>query len=384
MKIIFNRQQIMNTVSPLLCAVANKRTNPATECILMEAKNPSTVTLTTYDLEKGVRCDAEGTVLEEGCFAINANKFFQTLKVMEGDQVTLTVNEKLEVSIVSGKSFYKMFALPGADFPVVPAVRNDMSFEVPASLLKKVISKISFAMGVNDQRQVLNGAYFRITDGELLAVSCDSFKMAKCCCEAKLVNKNSDGSSLRYSYIVPQKTVNELYRMLPDGEEDTVTIFMSRKNMVYVFDGLTFFTRLIEGEYIDFDRIILKNHRINVVADKEQLLSALERAAVVTEEKIPGSTRTPLKFNLEGNMLKLTANSSAGSSYDEIEVDHTGDDLVIAFDNKYLIDALRSCDTERIRIELSTPLYSINIIPLDPTDGSDDLFFLLPVRMKNF
>lgn len=384
MKIIFNRQQIINTVTPLLCAVSNKRTNPAIECILMEAKAPSTVTLTTYDLEKGVKCDAEATVLEEGSFAINANKFVQTLKVMEGDQVTLTVNDKLEASIVSGKSFYKMSALPGSDFPVIPSVRTDMSFEVPAVVLKKMISKVSFAMGVNDQRQVLNGAYFRVTDGEMLVVSCDSFKMAKCSCSAKLVNRNGDGSSLKYSYIVPQKTVGELYRMLPDGEDDNVTIFMSRKNMIYSFDGMVFFTRLIEGEYIDFERIILKNHKITVIADRDRLLASLERAAVVTEEKIPGSTRTPLKFNLEGNMLKLTANSSAGSSYDEMEVEHTGDDLVIAFDNRYLIDAIRSCCTERVRIELSTPLYSINIIPLDAEDGSNDLFFLLPVRMKNF
>lgn len=392
MKIIFNRQQIINTVSPLLCAVGSKNTIPTVECILIEAKAPSEIVLTTYDLEKGVRCSAEGSVLEDGYYAINANKFFQTLKVMEGEEVTLTVNERLETSITCGKSSYKMQAFNGADFPAVPNIRKDMSFEMPASLLRQSISKISFAMGVNDQRPVLNGAYFRITDNEMLVVSCDSFKMAKCRCMTNVTNRNEDGSALRYSYIVPQKTVNELLRMLPDGNDDIVTIYMSRKNMIYQFDGLTFFTRLIEGEYIDFDRIILKNHRIFVTVDRARMLAALERAAIVTEEKIAGSTRTPIKLSVEGSMLKMTAVSSAGSSYDEIEIDHEGEDLLIAFNNRYLIDAIRACSTEKIRIELSTPLYSINIIPVEeekeagkdePVCVNDDLFFLLPVRMKN-
>lgn len=383
MKIVFNRQQIINTVSPLLCAVGGKSTIPTVECILIEAKAPSEIILTTYDLEKGVRCTAEGSVFEDGFYAINANKFFQTLRVMEGEEVTLTVNDKLETTISSGRSSYKMQAFNGADFPAVPNLRSEMSFEIPAAVLKRSISKVSFAMGVNDQRPVLNGAYFRIIDGEMLVVSCDSFKMAKCRCTASLTNKNTDGSALRYSYIVPQKTVNELLRMLPDGEDDVVTIYMSRKNMVYLFDGITFFTRLIEGEYIDFDRIILKNHKIIVHADKNRLLSALERAAVVTEEKIAGSTRTPIKLSIEGNMLKMTAVSSAGSSYDEIEVEHEGDDILIAFNNRYLIDAVRACSSDRVRIELSTPLYSINIIPADAEDGTEDLFFLLPVRLKS-
>lgn len=391
MKIIFNRQEIINTVSPLLCAVGSKSTIPTVECLLIEAKMPDSITLTTYDLEKGVRCSASGSVLEDGFYAINANKFFQTLKVMEGEEVILTVNDKLETTISSGKSSYKMQAFNGADFPAVPNIREDMSFEIPAALLKKTISKISFAMGVNDQRPVLNGAYFRITDGELLAVSCDSFKMAKCRCLTTLTNKNTDGSALRYSYIVPQKTVNELFRMLPDGDDDVVTVYMSRKNMVYVFEGLTFFTRLIEGEYIDFDRIILKNHKINVTVERARLLAALERAAIVTEEKIAGSTRTPIKLSAEGDMLKLTAVSSVGSSYDEIEVEHTGEDILIAFNNRYLIDAVRACSSDKVKIELSTPLYSINIIPVEEETGeedekkvqNDDLFFLLPVRMKN-
>ena len=171
--------------------------------------------------------------------------------------------------------------------------------------------------------------------------------------------------------------------MLPDGEDDTVVFNLSHKNMVCSFNGLTFYSRLIEGEYIDFDRIIIKNHKISVIADRGQLLAALDRAAVVTEEKVPGSTRTPLKFTVEGNVLKLNAVSSVGVSYEELEVEHTGDDIVISFNNRNLIDSVKSCSGEKIRIELSTPLYSINIIPLNPGEGNEDVFFMMPIRTKN-
>ncbi|MCQ2427015.1 MAG: DNA polymerase III subunit beta [Clostridia bacterium] len=381
MKIVFNRQQIINIIAPMMCAVGMKGTNPATEYIHIEANNDGSIVFTTYDLEKGIKCNAEGKVIEGGDYCVNASKFVQTLKVMDGDEITLEVNANLETSISSGKSFYKMQSLNGSDFPIIPQVKSGSGFEVKASVLKSMIAKITYAMGVNDQRPVLNGAFFRITENRLLIVSCDSFKLAKCVCETNIRNL-SDGDS-KYQYIVPNKTVVELYRMLPDGEDDTVVFNLSHKSMVCSFDGLTFYSRLIEGEYIDFDRIIIKTHKINITVDKAQLLAALERAAVVTEEKVPGSTRTPLKFSVEGNILKLNAVSSVGVSYDELEIDHNGDDIVISFNNRNLIDSVKVCSGEKIRIELSTPLYSINLVPVNPGEGTDDIFFMMPVRTRD-
>lgn len=365
----------------MMCAVGMKGTNPATEYIHIEANNDGSIVFTTYDLEKGIKCNAEGKVIEGGDYCVNASKFVQTLKVMDGDEITLEVNANLETSISSGKSFYKMQSLNGSDFPIIPQVKSGSGFEVKASVLKSMIAKITYAMGVNDQRPVLNGAFFRITENRLLIVSCDSFKLAKCVCETNIRNL-SDGDS-KYQYIVPNKTVVELYRMLPDGEDDTVVFNLSHKSMVCSFDGLTFYSRLIEGEYIDFDRIIIKTHKINITVDKAQLLAALERAAVVTEEKVPGSTRTPLKFSVEGNILKLNAVSSVGVSYDELEIDHNGDDIVISFNNRNLIDSVKVCSGEKIRIELSTPLYSINLVPVNPGEGTDDIFFMMPVRTRD-
>mgnify|MGYP004455877109 FL=1 len=386
MKIVFNRQEIINCVTPLMCAASGSRSSiAAVEGILFEAEAPSTVTMTTYDLEKGVRTTVEANVLEGGSCVINAQKFLQSVKVMSGDEITLSVNDRLAVSIMSGKSNYRMSALPAADFPALPALRTELGFTLPSGVLRKMINKVSYAMGVNDQRIILNGTYFKVNDGDLLCVACDSFRLAKSEKKLEFGRINDDRDALHFAYVVPAKTINELCRMLPDDDELTVAVYMGRKHMVYVIEGLTFFTRLIEGEYIDYDRIIIKNHRIIVECPREALLMALEKAAIVTEEKIVGAGRAYVKLSLEGGLLKVTAESALGSSYDEILVEHEGEDIVIAFNNRYLIDSVRSCTGDTVELQMSTPLTSVNIIPVHPDDGEDteDVFFLLPVRMQN-
>lgn len=386
MKIVFNRQEIINCVTPLMCAASGSRSSiAAVEGILFEAEAPSTVTMTTYDLEKGVRTTVEANVLEGGSCVINAQKFLQSVKVMSGDEITLSVNDRLAVSIMSGKSNYRMSALPAADFPALPALRTELGFTLPSSVLRKMINKVSYAMGVNDQRIILNGTYFKVNDGDLLCVACDSFRLAKSEKKLEFGRINDDRDALHFAYVVPAKTINELCRMLPDDDELTVAVYMGRKHMVYVIEGLTFFTRLIEGEYIDYDRIIIKNHRIIVECPREALLMALEKAAIVTEEKIVGAGRAYVKLSLEGGLLKVTAESALGSSYDEIPVEHEGEDIVIAFNNRYLIDSVRSCTGDTVELQMSTPLTSVNIIPVHPDDGeyTEDVFFLLPVRMQN-
>lgn len=387
MKIIFNRQKISTEIAPLMCAVSGKSTITATEGILMEAKAPDTVTMTTFDLEKGVRIVVNTKVEEEGSFIINAQKFLQTMRVMDSDEVTLTVDDKKTATIVneSGSSSYRMIALDAHDFPDLPRLLTDKGFIIGQKAFRDLIGKVSHAIGVNDQRPVLNGCYFRIEGNRMLAVACDSFKLAKCAVRTDLENKNTDGSDLNFSFNIPVKTVTEIEKMLSDKDEDKVRVYVSRKNIVLEFEDRTFFSRLIDGEYIDYDRIILKNHTIIVRVGKDALVSALERAALVTEERIAGSLRSYVKLNLEGDRLKISAVSTMGSTYEELEVEHEGGDLVIAFNNRYLIDSVQASGADRVKISMSSPLSSINIEPAEDdtaSDAEEELFMLLPVRMK--
>ena len=387
MKIIFNRTTVSAAVAPLMYAVSGKSTLTAADGILIEARMPDTCVLTTFDLEKGVRICVEAKVIEEGSYIINAQKFNQTLRVMDGEEITLTVDEKLVASIVSGKSSHKMIALPASDFPTIPDLVSDRSFIISQSVVKKMLSQVAFAMGNNDQRQVLNGTFVKIDDDSITTVACDSFKLAKCKRRTELANKNTNGNAhLDYAFIVPSKTVADLQRLLEDDDEALTQIYVTRKHIVFVIGEITFFSRLIDGQYIDYNRIIVTNHPINTVADKDALLSSLERAALITEEKIAGSVRAHVKLDFSEDILRISAISAAGSTYDEVSIDHTGDDLVIAFNNRFLIDGVRSCDSDRIRMTMSTPLGSMNITPEDndyEQNGAEELFMLLPVRTKD-
>ena len=387
MKIIFNRNQISAAVAPLMCAVSGKSSITTIEGILIEAKFPDVCVMTTYDLQKGVRITVEAKVIEEGSYIINAQKFTQTLRVMDGEEVTLTVDSKLSATIVSGRSSHKMIALAGEDFPSVPELKSDRSFIVSQAVLKKMIGQVDFAMGVNDQRAVLNGTFFKITDDSIMLVSCDSFKLAKCRQRTELVNKNTNGNEhLEYQFIVPVKTINELTRLLDDDDEAMTQIFVTRKLIVFMIGELTFFSRLIEGEYIDYDRIIMKNHSHTVKIDKKELLGALERAALVTEEKIAGSVRSHVKLDMNEDVLKISAVSTAGSTYEELFIEHEGGEILIAFNNRYLMDSIKACESDSIKLSLSSPLTSMNIEPTEhdyEASGKEEIFMLLPVRMKD-
>ncbi len=387
MKIIFNRTEISAAVAPLMCAVSTRSAMTATEGILIEASFPDVCTMTTYDLQKGVKITVEAKVLEEGSFIINAQKFVQTLRVMDGEEVTLTVDSKLSASIVSGRSSHKMIAIDGEDFPSIPDLVSDRSFIVSQSVLKSMIAKVDFAMGVNDQRAVLNGAFCKITDDSIMLVSCDSFKLAKCRQKTELINKNTNGKvHLEYQFIIPVKTVNELVKLLCDDEEALTQIYVTRKHIVLLIGEITFFSRLIEGDYIDYDRIIIKNHSNVLVVDKKDILGALERAALVTEEKIAGSVRSHVKLEVVDDVMKVSAVSTAGSTYEEVYIGHEGAEISIAFNNRYLMDSIRACDSEEIRLSLSSPLASMNIEPTEndyEQKGNDEIFMLLPVRTKD-
>ncbi len=382
MKIIFNKNVIIGATAPLMCAVA-KTQNPATEGILIEAKYPDTCILTTFDGNKGVRITIEAVVIEEGKYIVNAQKFNQTIKVMTGEDITVNIDAKLSACISCGKSSHKMTALAPDTFPMIPDLTSDRSFIMSQAIVKKMINQISFAMGANDPRTVLNGCYAQIRDDSITLVSCDSFKLAKVSKITTIENKNTNNDAhLNFNFIIPAKTVLDLQKMLSDDEESLTQIYITRKHIVFLIGEITFFSRLVDGDYIDYDRIIVKNHKIDVELDRQELIYALERAALITEERIANSVRSHVKFDLTDALLKISAVSSAGSTYDELEVNKNGDDIIIAFNNRFLIDSIRACDAEKIKLSLSSPLTSMNIEPADAEEGTEEIFMLLPVRMK--
>ena len=382
MKIVFNRQEISNKIAPLMSVVSGKSTLTAVEGILIEANSPDCCTLTAFDLEKGIKITVDAEVIEQGSYIINAQKFNQTLRVMNGEEITLTVDNKLGVVFECGKSSHRTGALKAEEFPEIPDLQSEKGFIVNQAQFKKMLSKVSYAMGVNEPRPVLNGCFIKTEEGKMNVVACDGFKLAVCSAESELKKLENSDRGVEFSFIVPVKSVNEIVKLLSDDDEDTVTVYMSHKNMVIAFEGLKFFTRLIVGEFVDYNRIIIKNHKIEVKASKQELLAALEKASLITEERIAGSVRSHVRIEVCGEILKVSAVSSAGSIYDELNIEHSGEDISIAFNNRFLIDSVRACRSETIKLSMSSPLMGINVEPCDEESGSE-LFMLLPVRTRD-
>ncbi len=367
-----------------MSVVSGKSTLTATEGILIEANSPDSCTLTAFDLEKGMKVTVEAEVLEQGSYIINAQKFNQTLKVMDGETITLTVDSKLCATFECGISSHKTGSLKAEDFPELPNLRTEKGFIVSQPTLKRMLSRVSYAMGVNDNtRPMLNGCYVKTEEGKISVVSSDSFKLAVCTCPSELEKIEGSEKGVEYSFIIPSKSVNEIIKLLSDDEDDKLTVYMSYKNMVLAFDDLIFFTKLITGEYIDYNRIIIRNHKIEIVTDKSELVAALEKASLITEERIERSVRSHVRLIAEDNLLKVSAVSSAGSIYDEVETEQTGERISIAFNNRFLLDSVRACSYEKIKISMTSSFSGINIEPYEPREGESELFMLLPVRTKD-
>ncbi|MBQ8398129.1 MAG: DNA polymerase III subunit beta [Clostridia bacterium] len=387
MRIIFNRSTVIAAVAPLMCASSTKNTLPAIEGILMRAEG-EVVEMTTFDLEKGVRVHCEAQVLEEGYVILNAQKFNAIIRAMGGDEVEVIVDKNLGTTILSGSSSYQMQAMRGEDFPGLPLLESERSFMLPEGILRALIGQTSFAVASNDQRAALNGAFFQVTEGQLLLVGCDSFRLARCSAALDIENKCTDDRALDFSFIVPGKTLAELTRFLDgdvEGEDlPQVRCYLTRKHIIFRFPTMTLFSRIIDSEYLDYNRVISGTDSNHATVDRAALLGALERATLVTEEKVVGQVRSWVKLSFGGPKVEVSSISATGKIYDEVDAAYTGDNIEIGFNNRYLIDTLRACTADRVTLSLTSPLMRMIIRPAEGEETlTEQLFMVVPVRMRD-
>ena len=387
MRIIFNRSTVIAAVAPLMCAASTKNTLPAIEGILMRTMG-DVVEMTTFDLEKGVRVHCEAEILEEGFVILNAQKFNAIIRAMGGSEIEVIVDKNLATTILCGSSSYQMQAMRGEDFPGLPLLQSERSFMLPEGILRALIGQTSFAVASNDQRAALNGAFFHVTEGQLLLVGCDSVRLAHCAAHIDIENKSTGGQALNFSFIVPGKTLAELTRFLDaevEGDDlPLVRCYLTRKHIIFAFPEMTLFSRIIDSEYLDYNRVISGSDPNCATLDRAALLGALERATLVTEEKVIGQVRSWVKLTFGGPKVEISAISSTGKIYDEVDAVYEGEELEIGFNNRYLLDTLRACTAERISLYLISPLMRMIIRPAEGEETlTDQLFMVVPVRMRD-
>ncbi|MBO4355903.1 MAG: DNA polymerase III subunit beta [Clostridia bacterium] len=384
MIVTFEKYLLETAVESALCCVSDKNAIPIIEGIRFCTEANGKCSITSYDLEKGFRTEIDCKIEEPGNYVINASKFYRIVRSLPDLYVRVEINENCRVTISSGKSVFNLHAMDGEAFPILPDLDSEQGFAVKGQNIKKMISQTAFAIAATDQRPMLCGEYFVINDDEMKVIACDGNRLAIRECKCEIENKNPDGSLLDLKFIVPGKTVTQLTRLIFD--DDNVSIYIARKHVIFYMENKTFFSRLIDADYIEYERVIPKNKNTIVVANRLDLISSLERAALVTEDRSLGQAKSYVKFTFENKLLKIESVSINGSVYDEMPIEKTGEDVVIGFNCRYMIDAIKAADTDKVEMIANGSLTSITIRPYkdenEEDDGNDYMYMVSPVKMK--
>ncbi|MBQ4108376.1 MAG: DNA polymerase III subunit beta [Clostridia bacterium] len=381
---IFDKDALLSSLGPIMNTVSGKNTMACIEGILIECNQEDNIcTLTSYDLEKGTRTQLDCQVIERGKCIINANKLLQIVRTMPKGPIKISVDTSLRTVIESenGLSHFDFKALSASEFPTLPELRADRGFKIPQYLFRKFVNKILFAIGQNDSRPVFNGAYFEIRDKKMTVVSCDGNRLAHLEYEAELENANDSKAPLYILFIVPGKTLVELLKLVKDTEE-TMEIRVANRQLIFKVGKYVLFSKKIESAYIDYERIMPKQSNIEFYLNCEELRGAFERSALIIEDNLAGTLRPYVKFTID-EVLSISTLSSNGNVYDEIEIEKTkGDELVIAFNCKFFLDALKVCDNGKMKLSFVNPLTGVLIEPQN-TDEGKFTYFIMPMRMTH-
>ncbi len=382
MKIVFAKDVLLENLTPVMGTVSNKNTITSLEGVLIETLGGNTVRFSTYDMNKGTRTTFEAEeVIEEGSYIINAQRLMQIIRVMEDGEITIEVDSKYTVHIYSGKSSFTMYAISGSDFPGLPELSGDRGFDIEGDVLRDMIMRVMHSVAENDSRPNLCGVNFEVKNGKLLVVSCDSYTLSECTktCE---INSIGEVEAEEFSFILPGHALNEMVKILAD-HKDVVKIYLARKHAILKAEDLIFFTRLIDGNYIDYKRIIPQGQTIFVKCDRERLLTGLERVILVADEKVQGSGRNYVKLEIKENSMILTSTSSTGRVYDEIPCEHEGEDLTIGFNCRYLINSIRVANADTLSLAMKSQNQAMIIRAAEETEEEGFFYMILPVRMTD-
>ena len=330
-------------------SVSNKNTVTTLEGVLIETLDDGNIRLSTYDMNKGVRSLFTPSEIErEGKFIINAQRFYQTIRVLPEAEITIDVNDRLNCTISAGKASFSMFAMRGEEFPALPELTTDRGFDIDCEVLRKMVSKVAHSIADLDNRPMLRGAFFKIKEGNIEVVSCDGYTLSVCSMDCDINYLGIGGAS---SFIIPGHALAEMVKIIGDTDEK-IEFYLTRKHAIVRKEDTVFFTRTIDSEYIDYNRMIPKENDIFITIDRERILSGLERANIIAEEKIQGSGKSYVKLKTEDSNLVLTSKSVNGYVVDEIECERIGGDIEIGFNCRYLINTIKVAEGDNILISI--------------------------------
>lgn len=343
MKIICSKANLSKSVNISLKAVPSRTTMPILECILIDASS-NIIKFTTNDMELGIETVVEGTIEQKGIVALDAKIFSEIIRKLPDNDVVINTDSNLNTTITCEKAKFNIPGKSGEDFAYLPVIEKEQSLTISQFTLKEMIRQTIFSIAVNENNRIMTGELFQIQDNKLKIVSLDGHRIAIRTMELK---KDYEDKKV----VVPGKTLNEISKILSGEVDDQVSIFFSSNHIVFEFDNTVVVSRLIEGEYFKIDQMLSSDYETKVQINRKEFLDCIDRATLLIRE----SEKRPIIINVEDGSMELKIDSAMGSMNEQIDIEKEGKDILIGFNPKFLIDALKVIDDETISIYLVNP-----------------------------
>lgn len=366
MKLICSKANLLHGVNIVSKAVPTRTTMAILECILIDAST-NEIKLTANDMELGIETKIEGEIAERGIIALDAKIFSEIVRKLPDSDVTIETDASFKTIISCEKAKFNIVGKSGDDFSYIPFIEKKESIVMSQFTLKEIIRQTIFSIADNDNNKLMTGELFEINENQLKVVSLDGHRISI----RNIELKNNYNSK---KVVVPGKTLQEISKIIPGSADEDVMIYISDNHIIFDFDNTTVVSRLIEGDYFKIDQMLSSDYETKVKINKKELLDCIDRSTLLVKE----GDKKPIIMSVTDGNMELKINSFIGSMNEDIDIEKEGKDILIGFNPKFFIDALRVIDEE----ELS--LYMVN--PKAPCFIKDDegkfIYLILPVNFN--
>ena len=344
MKIICSKNNLLKSVSISLKAVPSKTTMPILECILIDA-SASQIKFTTNDMELGIETTVQGEIAEAGSIAIDAKIFSEIVRKLPDNDVTIEVKDESTANITCENAKFNILIKSAEDFSYLPVIEKKDKITISQFSLKEIIRQTSFAINDAEKNKLLTGELFEVNGSKLKVVALDKFRIAI----RNIELKENYGN---YKVLVPGKSLNEISKILNGGVDDDVNIYFTSNHILFEFDDTIVVSRLIEStNFFDTDKMISNDYKTRITINKKEMADCIDRATLLIKE----GDKKPVFLSMKDTEMELTINTFIGSMDESIPITKDGDDLLISFNPKFLIDILKVLDQEEVSMFFTNP-----------------------------
>ena len=340
MKLVFSKSELSKAVGIVMKAVPTRTTMNILECILIDATT-NVIKFTSNDMELGIETIVEGEIIEKGKVAIEAKLFSEIVRRFPDNEVTISTDANYTSLITCEKSKINIAGKSGEDFSFLPIIDKDKMITISQFNLKEIINQTIFSTAPNDNNKMMTGELFEVNEGTLKVVGLDGHRIA-------IRNIKLEGRADDVRVVIPGKTLQEISKILNADAESFVNIYFTNNHVLFEFDQTHVVSRLIEGDYFKISQMLSNDYETKVSINKKEFLDSIDRANLLIRE----GDKKPIIINILNGLLQVNVNSAIGALNEDIDIDKEGKDIMIGFNPKFLMDALRVIDDENVTIYL--------------------------------